>query len=282
MMKFVSIISLLLLFSSCNFMGLKKEKTFTEVPIASLFDVELYKKDIQNLLPTNLSSEDSLVLIKSLIHNWAVKQLMLKNSSDNNTSQVNNEINKLVENYKQSLLINNYKEQLIKQQLDTLISEEEVTDYYELNKQNFKLNEELVKMKFLKFKKNQIDEKEIVKLFKSEETEDLEALEKYHLNFISFQLNDSVWVSLDNIMLKIPFSKEKLLKKTKFIQKQDSLSLYLVAVKDVLKRNDLAPKSYIESTIKQLILHQRKIELIREIEQIIVKDAIQNKSFKIY
>ena len=282
MMKFVSIISLLLLFSSCNFMGLKKEKNATVQPIATLFDVELYKKDIQNLLPTNLSSEDSLVLIKSLIHNWAVKQLMLKNSSDNNTSQVNNDINKLVENYKQSLLINNYKEQLIKQQLDTLISEEEVTDYYELNKQNFKLNEELVKMKFLKFKKNQIDEKEIVKLFKSEETEDLEGLEKYHLNFISFQLNDSVWVSLDNIMLKIPFSKEKLLKKTKFIQKQDSLSLYLVAVKDVLKRNDLAPKSYIESTIKQLILHQRKIELIREIEQIIVKDAIQNKSFKIY
>jgi len=76
--------------------------------------------------------------------------------------------------------------------------------------------------------------------------------------------------------------KEKLLKKTKFIQKQDSLSLYLVAVKDVLKRNDLAPKSYIKSTIKQLILHQRKIELIREIEQIIVKDALQNENFKIY
>jgi len=83
-------------------------------------------------------------------------------------------------------------------------------------------------------------------------------------------------------MLKIPFLKEKLLKKTKFIQKQDSLSLYLVAVKDVLKRNDLAPKSYIKSTIKQLILHQRKIELIREIEQIIVKDALQNENFKIY
>ena len=65
-----------------------------------------------------------------------------------------------------------------------------------------------------------------------------EALEKYHLNFKSFQLNDSVWMPLDNIMLKIPFLKEKLLKKTKFLQKQDSLSLYLVAVKDVLRRND--------------------------------------------
>jgi hypothetical protein len=171
---------------------------------------------------------------------------------------------------------------LIKQQLDTVISEAEIDSYYELNKKNFKLNEELIKVKFINFNINLINKKEVVALFKSNDSEATEALEKYHLNFKSFQLNDSVWVPLDNIMLKIPFLKEKLLKKTKFIQKQNSLSLYLVAVKDVLRRNDLAPKSYIKSTIKQLILHQRKIELIREIEQIIVKDALQNENFKIY
>lgn len=281
-MKFLSIILFLILFSSCDYINFKEEKTTKELPIASLLDVELYKKDIQNLLPKYIPKEDSLVFVKSIINSWAVKQLMLKKSSENNSSEVNNEINKLVENYKQSLLINNYKEQLIKQQLDTIITEEEVADYYSLNKQNFKLNEELLKIKFLNFKKDLIDKEEVIDLFKSDEIEDLEDLEKYQLNFKSFQLNDSVWVSLDNIMLKIPFSKKKLLKKTKFIQKQDSLSLYLVAVKDVLRRNEIAPISYIQSTIKQLILHQRKIELIREIEQIIVKDAIQNKSFKIY
>jgi hypothetical protein len=281
-MKFLSVILFLILFSSCDYINFKEEKTTKELPIASLLDVELYKKDIQNLLPKNIPKEDSLIFVKSIINSWAVKQLMLKKSSENNSSEVNNEINKLVENYKQSLLINNYKEQLIKQQLDTIITEEEVADYYSLNKQNFKLNEELLKIKFLNFKKDLIDKEEVIDLFKSDEIEDLEDLEKYQLNFKSFQLNDSVWVSLDNIMLKIPFSKQKLLKKTKFIQKQDSLSLYLVAVKDVLRRNEIAPISYIQSTIKQLILHQRKIELIREIEQIIVKDAIQNKSFKIY
>ena len=206
----------------------------------------------------------------------------LKKSLENNSSQENTAINELVENYKHSLLINNYKEQLIKQQLDTIISEAEIDTYYSTNKKNFKLNEELLKIKFLHFNNNLINKKELITLFKSDDLEASEALEKYHLNFKSFQLNDSVWMPLDNIMLKIPFLKEKLLKKTKFIQKQDSLSLYLVAVKDVLKRNDLAPKSYIKSTIKQLILHQRKIELIREIEQIIVKDALQNENFKIY
>ncbi len=97
----------------------------------------------------------------------------------------------------------------------------------------------------------------MVALFKSDDSEaSRKLLRNTTLSFKSFQLNDSVWVPLDNILLKIPFSKEKLLKKTKFLQKQDSLGLYLVAVKDVLRRNDLAPKSYITSTIKQLILHQ--------------------------
>ena len=281
-MKILSILLFLFLFSSCNYFGLKKETAPKDTPIASTFDVELYKDALENLIPTNISKEDSLVLVKSIINNWAVKQLMLKKSLENNSSQENSAINELVENYKHSLLINNYKEQLIKQQLDTIISEAEIDTYYTLNKENFKLNEELLKIKFLNFNNNLINKKEVVALFKSDELEDSEALENFHLNFKSFQLNDSVWIPLDNIMLKIPFSKEKLLKKTKFIQKQDSLSLYLVAVKDVLKRNELAPKSYIKSTIKQLILHQRKIELIREIEQIIVKDAIQNDNFKIY
>ena len=281
-MKFVGVLMFLFLFSSCNYFGLKKETVPKDMPIASLFDEELYKHGLDNLIPNNISKEDSLVLVKSMIHNWAVKKLLLKKSLENNSSQENSAINELVENYKHSLLINNYKEQLIKQQLDTVISEAEIDSYYELNKKNFKLNEELIKVKFINFNINLINKKEVVALFKSNDSEATEALEKYHLNFKSFHLNDSVWVPLDNIMLKIPFLKEKLLKKTKFIQKQDSLSLYLVAVKDVLRRNDLAPKSYIKSTIKQLILHQRKIELIREIEQIIVKDALQNENFKIY
>ncbi|MEZ7876478.1 MAG: hypothetical protein QMB86_05680 [Polaribacter sp.] len=243
---------------------------------------KLFKEDLKDFLPRNISREDSLILVKSFIQDWAVKKLLLDAAANNNTQESLKNINNLVQDYKESLLINNFKEALIKQQLDTIISDNEVEAYYLINNENFKLNEVLVKSRYLYFDASIINKKEIVKFFKSEEIEDAEELERQQLSFKMYQLNDSIWTELDKILLKLPFSKENLLKKSKFIQKQDSLGLYLVAIKDVLRRNDIAPLSYIKPTIKEMILHKRKIELIRDIEKIIVKDATKNNNFKIY
>ena len=278
-MKIVSLLSILILFSSCDYFTFQKKEKNTEKPIATVLDKHLYLKDIASIIPKNRSKKDSIVLVKSIIDKWALKQLLLAKSAENITKKEEDNINNLVTNYKESLLLNNYKEKLIKQQLDTVVSSDEMKAFYQKNKENFRLNEELLKMKYLYVDKNMIDKKKIIKLFKSDKLEDAETLEKMQLNFKLYHLNDSIWIPLDKVLLKLPISKEKLLKKSKFIKKVDSLGVYLVAVKKILKRNDIAPLSYISSTIKQLILHKRKLELIKDIEKIILKDAIQNKSY---
>ena len=268
--------------TSCDYIKLQEKDAPTSEIIAIVNTYKLFKADLKDFLPRNISREDSLILVKSFIQDWAVKKLLLDAAANNNTQESLKNINNLVQDYKESLLINNFKEALIKQQLDTIISDDEVEAYYLINNENFKLNEVLVKSKYLYFDASVINKKEIVKFFKSEEIEDAEELERQQLSFKMYQLNDSIWTELDKILLKLPFSKENLLKKSKFIQKQDSLGLYLVAIKDVLRRNDIAPLSYIKPTIKEMILHKRKIELIRNIEKIIVKDATKNNNFKIY
>tara|TARA_B100000787_G_scaffold7955_1_gene5952 strand:+ start:14610 stop:15455 length:846 start_codon:yes stop_codon:yes gene_type:complete len=267
---------------SCDSFELQKKDILVDLPIATVFNQDLYKKDIGSLLPRNVDTNDSIVLIRSIINSWAVHQLFLKKAEENNTKNDNSEINTLVKDYKQALLINGYKEKLIKQQLDTVIKQEEIEDYYQLNSKNFRLNEELIKVRYLHFSNELINIKEIVGFFKKGTIEALDELELRQLSFKSMMLNDSAWTSLENVLLKTPFSRRNLLKKTKFLQKEDSLGLYLVTINDVLLRNDIAPLRYIEPTIKQMILHQRKLQLIRDIEKIIVKDAIQNKSFKIH
>ena len=281
-MRLLTIFFCVFTLTSCDYIKLQEKDAPTSEIIAIVNTYKLFKADLKDFLPRNISREDSLILVKSFIQDWAVKKLLLDAAANNNTQESLKNINSLVQDYKESLLINNFKEALIKQQLDTIISDNEVEAYYLINNENFKLNEVLVKSRYLYFDASIINKKEIVKFFKSEEIEDAEELERQQLSFKMYQLNDSIWTELDKILLKLPFSKENLLKKSKFIQKQDSLGLYLVAIKDVLRRNDIAPLSYIKPTIKEMILHKRKIELIRDIEKIIVKDATKNNNFKIY
>jgi hypothetical protein len=280
-MRYLTTVCCFCLFLSCDLFKIKKETSAKDI-VAIVNTEKLFKTDFINILPKNIHKIDSHVMAKSYIHDWAINKLLLEKAKNNSSSQTMNQINGLVKDYRESLLINNYKEQLVKQKLDTVITEEELKEFYLSNKENFKLNEELIKIKFLHIDNNINDKKKILALFKSDDILDLEELEKQALSFKFHQFNDSVWRELDNVLLKLPFSKKKLLKKTKFIQKQDSIGLYLVIVKDVLERNSTAPLSYVTSTIEQMILHNRKIQLIRKIEKTIIKDATQNNNFKIY
>jgi hypothetical protein len=82
-------------------------------------------------------------------------------------------------------------------------------------------------------------------------------------------------------MLNTPKNIE-LLKKTNFLQFEDSIRVYLVQINDLLKRHDQAPQDYVEKTLEQIILNKRKLKLIKQLEIDVRKDAIQNKEFQIY
>ncbi len=283
------ILSFVFITISCDYFELKKEVKSIEEDeniIASVYDKNLYLSDIEDLIPKHLSLQDSLIFVKSYINSWAKQQLFLQKAEENISKVNNTEIENLVKNYRKSLFINGYKEQLIKQQLDTIISLTEVDSFYNENKKNFKLNKDLLQVKYIHFGNNFIDKKEVIKKFQSKKEEDLEFLEDLTINYKDYILRDSTWFSLKDIMLKIPHlnnePKENLLKLSKFIQKEDSLGVYLVKIEGVLKQNNIAPLSYIENNIKKLILHKRKQELIRKIEKTLINDAIKNNKFKEY
>jgi len=250
--------------------------------IARVYNSYLYEKDIAEKLPLNISKEDSVLFRANFINTWASEQLLLQKAKIN-IADDHEEINELVAKYKRELLIDRYKQAILQQELDTLITEEDLNEYYEKNKNIYRLNEDLIQLKYIHFNKDINDEKEVIKLFKSNDDEDINKLINRELEFNSFNFNDSIWVSLTVVRKKLPILKEEdRIKKNQFIQKEDSLGVYLLAVKNVLNRNDIAPKSYVVPTIKQMILHKRKLELIKIIEQTLVKDAINKKQFELY
>ncbi|MEN8125788.1 MAG: hypothetical protein ABFR32_11745 [Bacteroidota bacterium] len=275
-MKYILVVLLISLLAAC------KQKELNENVIARVNDLYLYEEDFLITLPENYTKDDSIFFKANFINSWAIEQLLLQKARIN-VDDTKHEIDRLVSDYRKELLIDKYKEAIIKQNLDTVVTQEDVDQYYEKNKIIYRLNEELVKIKYIQFNKDIKDKKELIKLFKSNENDDLLILDERKLELNSYNLNDSVWVSYTSVIKKLPFlSDNQKLKKINFLQKEDSLEVYLVALKNVLYRNDIAPKSYVESTIKQMILHKRKLEFLKEIDKSLLEDATKNKQFEAY
>lgn len=267
---------------SCDFF----KKDDAEDAIARVNDAFLYDQDIQGLVPPGSSSQDSTLIINRFINRWALEQLLMDGAQLNLSQPKQDELNNLVSQYKNDLYTKAYLDRLVKKNIDTIVSLEEAQLVYEKNKESFKLNEELIKFRYLATNENAIDLSIIEERFKRFNEEDKNYLDSIAVQFKSYSLNDSVWIKVSQVYTKVPAllkeDKSKLLKKSNFIQVKDSIDLYLVQVNDVLQPKDYAPLVYVKSTIDQIVINKRKLDLITKLENDITKDAIKNKAFEIY
>lgn len=276
------IITFTFTFASCDYF----KPVVTDDVIARVNDSYLSKSDILKILPENYTKEDSTTIVNNYITNWATEQLLVQGATLNLEDKTQDEFNALIEQYKNDLFSKAYLEALVYRDLDTVVSKAEAAKYYQENKQAFKLNEDLIKFRYINIDENRLDFKEVKQKFLRFNTKDKQDLNEIAIQFKSYSLNDSIWIRLGQVITKIPTvtpeNKNELLKKSNFIQSKDSLGLYLMQINDVLLRNDEAPLEYVQPTIKQIVVNKRKLELIRQLKKDITKDAIKNKQFEIY
>ena len=276
---------ILLLFGilvSCSFF----KKTDDRDAIARVNDSYLYVDDLKGLISSEISKEDSTLLVQNYITSWATQQLLFDGAKLNLSESKQESFNRLVDQYKNDLYAKAYLEGLVSRNVDTVVTFEEAEVYYNENKTIFKLNEELIKFRYIQVEEQINNFSSIEKRFKRFNNEDKKELDSISIQFKSYSLNDSIWVKVSQVIDKISVlnsgNKSELLKKSNFIQLKDSLGVYLMKINDVLLRNETAPIEYVKPTIDQIVINKRKLELIKEIEKDITKDAIKNKQFEIF
>ena len=277
-----TIIIIFVLVTSCNFF----KKVDDRVAIARVNDAYLYYDDIKNLVSKGASKEDSMLLVQNFINKWATQQLFVDGAIRNLSEDQHDAFDKLILQYKNDLYTKAYIEALVKRSIDTTVTQVEAEAYYNINKEVFKLNEELLKFRYIHVSENIINYSSIEQKFKRFNAADRKELDSLSIQFKSYSLKDSIWVRVSQVVDKIPAitseNRYELLKKSNFIELKDSLGVYLMQINDVLVRNDTAPLEYVKPTIDQIVINKRKLEIIRELEKDITKDAIKNKQFEIY
>ncbi|MBT8243932.1 MAG: peptidyl-prolyl cis-trans isomerase [Winogradskyella sp.] len=257
-----------------------------EDTVARVNDTYLYKDDIEKIIPEGASKADSILIANSFINNWASNLLLMDKAKLNLSEEQQENFNVLVNQYETDLYTKAYLEALVKRSIDTSITQTEADHIYQANRESFKLNDDLLKLRYLSLPQNAVNFETIKSKFKTFAHKDKIYLDSIAVQFKSYSLNDSIWVKASQVIEKIPAvnatNKNQLLKKSNYVQLKDSLNLYLIQINDVLLRTDYAPLDYVKPTVKQIIINKRKLELIKQIENEITKDAIKNKQFETF
>jgi len=255
-------------------------------PLARVGENFLYEKDVVPLLYDGITKQDSSSIVTNYINNWASKQLLLSKAQINLPEEKLAEFNALVADYKTDLYTRAYKDALVGQAGDSAVTKSEMRNFYEKEKENFRLKEILLKIRFVQLPKQFLNKESVIQKLKRFNSEDHRYLDSIGVQFKKLNFNDSIWVKASRVIEEIPpltvENEDKYLKKSQFFELEDALGVYLTKVVDVRKINDIAPLSYIEPTIKQVLLNRRKLDYIRRLEAEIIDEAIKENEFEVY
>ncbi len=255
-------------------------------PIARVGESFLYKKDIESLLYEGISEVDSATVVTNFINNWASKRLLLSKARINLPEEKLVVFDKLVDEYRADLYTRAYKDALVNQAADSMVTKSQMRSFYEQEKENFRLKEQLIKIRYIELPKQFLNKESVIKKLKSFKTEDIAYLDSIGVQFKKLNFNDSIWVQSERLIDEIPpltfENQSKYLKKSQFFELEDAMGVYLTKVVDVRNINEIAPLSFIQPTIKQVLLNRRKLNYIRSLETEIIDEAIKDNEFEIY
>ena len=274
--KFLILITILL--SSCNELtSIKNDKLVSRVGENYLYESEI---------PDFSLYEDSLIRKKVFIDSWARENILFDLSLVNLDQKSIINLDELIERYKRDLYINSYKDILINSMVDSIISDSEIDEYYDKNLNKFKLNEDLIKFRFVKIPLDNINLNKIRNGLIRYSSFDMELIDSLSFQLASYNLNDSLWITKRDFFNQVDFvnyeNQKKYVKKGKLISKRDSMYVNLLFINDILQANSVAPRSYLTDRIKSTIYNNRKILLNKELNKEIINDAIKSKKYELY
>ncbi|GIZ15247.1 hypothetical protein [Capnocytophaga catalasegens] len=282
-LKKLIVLSLLLGFISCDYF--KKSETQPQA-VARVDDDFLLKSDIEKILPQGYSLEDSVRIATGYVNSWALKKLLMIKAQENISNEQKEAFEQLVQEYRTDLYTQSYLEKLVAKKIDTTISQREREQFYQENKSIFKLNEGLIKLRYIHLHQDDEKNKNIAESFKRFNKKDKKQLDSLSLHFVSSFFNDSIWLKTIEVYDKLPFLKDKIEGKSGdlnwVLEQNDSTGYYLVKIRKLLKKDDEAPIEYARPTLRQIILNKRKLEYIKEIENDIINTAVKKKQFEVY
>jgi hypothetical protein len=257
-------------------------------PLVAIGEQVLRKERLDEVIPKGLTKEDSLQLSEHFIRLWINDELMYQQAQRNigNTK----DIDRMVEEYRKSLILHTYENQLVAERLSKNISEDEIRAYYREHEKDFLLSESIVKGFILKIPLNATGLDKLKDWCKKEtqssNSANIANIEKYCVqNATIYEYFYDRWEPFDKLMENIAGGiddSSDFLKKNTYLETQDSTYYYYMNIKEYLTTSDKQPIEFAKSRIVDILSNEKRIDFIKKIKDDLYQDAVNTDKIKIY
>lgn len=249
---------------------------------------ELSITEVKQAIPSNLRGEDSIAFAKHYVDKWLVRQLKIEEADELFPGSVN-DIEKMVEDYRQTLLTGKVDQYYVDKLMNNELSDKDIADYYNTHKSDFTLDRTLVKGRILRFDGSYRQSKRLKEQMRKASASPTDAktfsdvCEKN-----GFVLTDyrSEWINFSDFLANLPTTRSQeydpLLDKMDIQEMEANGTRYYFDFTSVCRKGNVAPLESVSENIRRILLTQRRSEIIKTHEEEIVKRASDEGHARIY
>lgn len=280
---------LFLVVLSVGFSACRKGNSSAAAPkgklLAEVNGKELYQADIEpGLVPPGVSSLDSGHIMDVYVENWVRKQLLLQQAEEFASS--NPDIDILVKEYYNSLIIQQYENALVREKLDSNISVQQYQAYYDAHKEQYLLEDTHVRSYFIKARNNTPGLSDLRAVWLPGARLDYNKVLVFcnaNRSSVDFLLEENKWVMLDVLQQKLPADALTSwhLAGNDLVTSDDDYT-YFLRIFESAQSGTIAPLSFVMKDIRDIMLYQRRSELIEQVTKELYQKAQQDGDLQIH
>lgn len=264
---------------SCTMSDNDGNKQYDEDVIAAVDGVELRIADVMRDMPEGITGTDSATFVRMYVDNWVLNRLKMKRAEEVLTSS--EDIERLVEGYRQSLMMRQLDQYYIDKMLDVEITDKQISAYYRAHSASFKLDHNVVQGVVVKvpktFRNITTLTTAIKNSAKAEDWAELEALAEKHS--LSVTNMTAQWVSYSDFLSNLPTERSRtyndLISKSTVQQMSSDDALFYFIITDRALKGELAPIASVESDIRRRLYAERRDEVVKEYEAELKRKSVE-------
>ncbi|MBB4079325.1 hypothetical protein GGR28_001945 [Lewinella aquimaris] len=258
-------------------------KDSTDPVLARVHQRELRLSEMEGMFPERATAADSAMIVEAFVNRWARDAVLLWESEQNAPSDLN--LDRLVRDYRASLVRSSYEEQLVSTRLDSAIGQAELEEFYEASKEQYQLEKPIVRCLFIRVPYPTPEEEALQDLWNNGKPQDTAALADYSRKYAEVALlSDSTWYSLEEVAAQLPegtLTADNVNSKREFSQ-LDGTNRYYFRLFELKPRREIAPLSYVVNQARRAILHGRKREVLERAREEIFERELRRNNIEFF